>query len=300
MAQLLLARRAEVDMVRRVFVLLIALLILPASAHAAVTKKKAIWGPAEVEGTSQFPVYKSLGAGIYQTTIEWDQIAVFQPEAAKDPEDPGYDWPDSIDSTVYDARKSKIQVALTVTGTPSWAKKSTDLAGFLAAAAKRYRGVHIWSIGDGKLKHASAYPRMLDAAYAALKKVSKKNQVIGGFGHKVKLSKHKQARMDFFGYNPSGRRAPTAAKLAKVERQAAPHKLWLGPVSLPTSAGGDFRLTKAAQASWLKSAFKLVRKDKKIATLSYSKLQDELGAPFTGLIDADGKKKPAYNAFKRG
>jgi hypothetical protein len=299
MAQLPTIPGAEVGMVRRALVLLLALLLLPASAQAAVSKKKAIWGPAELEGTSQFPVYKDLGAGIYQTTLEWDQVAIFKPEAAKDPEDPGYDWPDSIDSIVYDARQSGIQVALTITGTPSWAKAG-DFAGFTAAAAKRYKAVHIWSIGDGKLKFAASYPRMLDGAYAALKHVSKKNKIIGGYGKKLKLAKGKQARMDLYGYNPSGRKAPTAARLAKVERKAGSHKLWLGPVSLPTSGGGSFRLTKAAQASWLKSAFKLVRKDPKIATLSYQKLQDELGAPFTGLIDTDGKKKPAYNAYKRG
>ena len=30
------------------------------------------------------------------------------------------------------------------------------------------------------------------------------------------------------------------------------------------------------------------------------KLQDELGAPFTGLLDSDGEKKPSYNAYKQG
>jgi hypothetical protein len=170
----------------------------------------------------------------------------------------------------------------------------------VTAAAKRYKNVHTWAIGGGPIKPAKDYPRMLDDAYAALKAASKANKVIGANGNtRLKLSNGKAARMDYFGTDPSARKAPTKASLAKLEKKASGHKLWLGPVSLPTSEGGSFRLSKDAQASWLTSAFKLVKADSDIAALSYRKLQDELGAPFTGLLDSDGEKKPSYNAFKR-
>ena len=37
------------------------LLVLPVSAQGAPSRKKAIWGPASVNGRSQFPIYRDLG-----------------------------------------------------------------------------------------------------------------------------------------------------------------------------------------------------------------------------------------------
>jgi hypothetical protein len=153
--------------------------------------------------------------------------------------------------------------------------------------------VHLWSLGDGKTK---GYAQLLANGYKGLKAASARNKVIAGNGNKL----DKSARYDLYGYNPSARKPPTAAKLKAVETTVKPHKLWLGPVELPTSDGGPFRLTLSAQASWLTKTFKLVRSDANIATLSYRNLKDEDGAPYRGLLDKDGAKKPSYNAFKRG
>jgi hypothetical protein len=287
-------------MIRRAlpFLLLCLALVAPASANAAKSQKKAIWGPVEIDGESQFPVYKDLGVGTYQMLLEWDQVGVLEPLDAKDPDDASYEWSDEIDSAISEGKANGIKVALSITGKPSWAK-ATDFKDFVTAAAKRYKDVHTWAIGDGPVKKAADYPRMLDDAYVALKAASKSNKVIGGNGNsRLKLGK-KAARMDYFGTDPSGRKAPTKSSLAKLKKQAGDHKLWLSPVSLPTSEGGSFRLTQAAQASWLTSAFKLIKSDSGVAALSYRKLQDELGAPFTGLLDSDGAKKPSYNAYKR-
>jgi hypothetical protein len=286
-----------ITVLRSGLILLALLALIPvANADAAVSQKKAIWGPVEIDGESQFPVYKDLGAGIYQTTLEWDKVAVFEPMDAKDPEDTGYDWPAELDTVVDEGKQNGIQIAFTVTGTPSFAKGSKApkaYGDFLVAAAKQYPGVHLWSIGEGKTPR---YDALLAAAYKGLKKASARNKVIAGNGNKL----GKSARYDLFGYNPSARKPPTAAKLKSVEKTVKPHKLWLGPVELPTSDGGAFRLTLAQQASWIKSAFKLVRADNNIATLSYRNLKDEDGAPYRGLLDKDGNKKPSYNAYKRG
>jgi hypothetical protein len=297
-------------MIRRVLLVLAVLALLPASAHAAVSSKKAIWGPTEIDGESQFPVYRDLGARLYQMKLQWDQVAIFAPGAPKDDEDPGYEWPDEVDTAIAEAKDNGMQVALTVTGTPGWAngdraatvapKRAADYANFVAAAARHYPAVHVWGVWEGAISPAARYPQMLDGAYKALKARSKRNRVIGDGAKRLKLPNGKTARMDLYGFDPSGRKAPTRKQLAKVEHRAGAHKLFLGPVSLPTSRGGAFRLTRAGQASWLKSAFKLVRADAKIATLSYRTLNDELGAPFTGLLDTNGNKKPAYNAYKRG
>jgi hypothetical protein len=280
--------------------LCLAVLLVPGSAHAAKSQKKAIWGPIEVDGESQFPVYKDLGVGTYQMLLEWDQIGVLEPLDAKDPEDASYEWSDEIDTAISEGKRTGIKVALSITGRPDWAKAG-DFKDFVTAAAKRYKAVRTWAIGDGKISPAKDYPRMLDDAYAALKKASKSNKVIGGNGNtRLKLSNGKAARMDYFGTDPSGRKAPTKSSLNKLKKKAGDHKLWLSPVSLPTSEGASFRLTQSAQAKWIKSAFKLIKSDRDVAALSYRKLKDELGAPFTGLMDSDGEKKPSYNAYKQG
>jgi len=56
----------------RLLLLLVLALVVPAQADAAVTRKKAIWGPVSVDGRSQFPIYADLGVGIYQSTLRWD------------------------------------------------------------------------------------------------------------------------------------------------------------------------------------------------------------------------------------
>lgn len=288
-------------MIRRAlpFLLLCLALLLPSSAHAAKSQKKVIWGPVELDGESQFPIYKDLGVGTYQMLLEWDQVGLLEPLDAKDPEDASYEWSEEIDSAISEAKRNGIKVALSITGRPDWAKAS-DFKDFVTAASKRYKAVRTWAIGDGPVKPAKDYPRMLDDAYAALKAASKSNKVIGANGNsRLKLSNGKQARMDYFGTDPTARKAPTKASLAKLKKQAGDHKLWLGPVSLATSDGGAFRLTQAAQATWITNAFKLIKSDADVAALSYRKLRDELGAPFTGLMDSDGEKKPSYNAYKR-
>ena len=131
-------------MVRRALSLVLALVAVPAtSAHAAVTTKKAIWGPVEIDSQSQFPIYRELGAGIYHTTLDWAEVASLEPLEAKDVEDPSYEWPDEIDTAIAEAKRERIAVALTVTGTPSWSKRTSDFATFVGVAAKRYPSVHL-------------------------------------------------------------------------------------------------------------------------------------------------------------
>ena len=81
--------------------------------------------------------------------------------------------------------------------------------------------------------------------------------------------------MDYFGVDPSAKKALNKAKLESFEKTAGNHKLWLGPTKLYTSENGPFRMTASAQASWLKSAFKLVKSDSNVAALSYDGLLDE-------------------------
>jgi hypothetical protein len=312
-------------MVRRALpCLLLVLALAPATATAAVSHKKAIWGPVEIDSQSQFPVYKELGAGIYQTTLNWSEVAALEPEDAGDIEDPGYDWPAEIDTALSEAKLNGIQLALTVTGAPEWANgdkpatygptKAADLAAFVGAAAKRYPTIRLWNIWEGPSSNATfhgasatKYAQLLDGAYAKLKAASKNNLVIGGNSSattapkwisKLKLPNGKAPRMDMYGHDASASKPPTSASLKALEKRVATLgkslELYLNPVILT--------LTPAKQATWLKSALKATKADKNVYTFGYRGLTDDSATPSTyrGLLDPDGTKRAAFNVFKNG
>ncbi len=181
-------------------------------AEARKSAKKGIWGPVSVGGQSQFPIYKDLGAGIYQTNLAWSRVATSRPANPTDPNDVAYVWPAELDSAVAQAATAGMRVALLVQGTPGWANRGRDqrwaptrvgdYADFLRAAARRYPSVRLWSIWgeptrrDNFLplyherrdrgltrkmkKGPHTYARLLDASYAALKRANRRNLVIGG------------------------------------------------------------------------------------------------------------------------
>ncbi len=85
-------------------------------------------------------------------------------------------------------------------------------------------------------------------------------------------------------------------------------KLWLGEYMIPSDRRNrewGWYVSKKTQASWLSSALRITRRWKRIETLNCLSLYD---APPTkaryethrGLIDANGKRKPAFRAFQRG
>ena len=70
-----------------------------------------MWGPARVDGVSQFPIYDDLGVGIYQTALGWDTIAPTRPANPRDPNDPAYQWPEPVDFAVAEAARYGMQVS---------------------------------------------------------------------------------------------------------------------------------------------------------------------------------------------
>jgi len=239
--------RADAALVRSAaLVLLLPLalaLVLPdASAQAAPSRKKAIWGPAEVDGRSQFPVYADLGVGIYQATLRWDAVAAGRPADAGDPRDPAYRWPAQLDTAIREAGRYGMEVCLMLTGAPGWANggrparwapEPEAFAAFARAAARRYPQVRLWLVWGEPTKAANfqplargsrtaprRYARLLDAAYGALKGVRRQNLVIGGntytsgvirpreFVRWMRLPDGRAPRMDLYGHNPFGAREP--------------------------------------------------------------------------------------------
>ncbi len=181
----------------------------PASAH---TIEKGFWGPAQIDGVSQFPLYRQLGVTIYQQQLAWASIAPTRPADPRDPADPAYSWPVELDGVIADAGGHGIELLLMLIGAPPWANggrspeyapdRSTDFADFARAATRRYPQVRRWMIwGEpsrstnfkplvpqplgrpitrGQARAPRRYARLLDAAYGQLKAERRSNLVIGG------------------------------------------------------------------------------------------------------------------------
>ena len=355
---------------------LAALLLVPvASADAAVTRKKAMWGPLEHNGLPQMPVYADLGVGIYQMVLPWNDVATARPGAPRDPADPAYAWPQTIDRAIREGREHGIEVSLMVMGTPGWANggresrwaptRARDYADFLAAASRRYPQVRHWMIwgeptkasnfqpmdsdrgrelSGKRLRGPRKYAQMLDAAYGALKDVSRRNLVIGGntftigtvaplrFIRALKLPGGRRPRMDLWGHNPFSLRVPKLSarplgngfadfsdldELARVldrnmrrARTARQRrlKIFISEYALPTDHANfefNFYLDRKTQADWISRALRITRSYSRIYTFGYLGLTDPEERPDGdqvdwGLITRDGKRKPAYGAFKRG
>jgi hypothetical protein len=181
------------------------------SRAGAVSPKKAIWGPVEVNGVSQFPIYSDLGVGIYQYALSWAEIATARPQTARDPGDPVYRWPRELDTALREAAAAGMRVSVLLTQAPRWANGGrdkwwapthpSDFADFAVAASRRYPTVRYWMIwGEPskasrfmplvkamgrtlrprQMRGPQLYARMLDRAYGALKHEARNDLVIGG------------------------------------------------------------------------------------------------------------------------
>jgi hypothetical protein len=320
-------------------------LSMPTSpAHAGVSVKKAIWGPLDVNGQSQFGVYADLGVGILEMNLDWASVAAVRPAIAHDPADPAYRWPTEIDEAVTQGGPQGITVALLVMGTPAWANggrpprfaptNPADYAQFVEAAARRYPAVRHWIIwgeptkatnfqplapGHARplrgraLRGAHLYARMLDASYATLKRVNRRNLVIGGNSYTVgtvsplrwvqalRLPNGRPPRMDLYGHNPFSARRPVlsepplgggladfgdldtlAAWLDRYLRRSRPDgrklRLFLSEYTLPTDHANfefSFYVTRATQARWISDALRVVRGWPRIYTFGYLGLYDD-------------------------
>ncbi len=219
------------------------LLACIAAPTASARSVKAIWGPVDMpNGSSAFPVYRDLGVRVLQVSLEWNQIAATRPARPTSPSDPAYAWPKTVDEAVRRGRRYGIKVAIMVKGAPAWsnggrppnwAPDNSDYARFLTAASRRYRSVRLWMVW-GEVNRAAVfepipanssvgprrYATLLNAAYGALKRRSRRNTVIGGmtfsfgpvrprdFLRWMRLPNGRPPPLDWYGHNPFTRRFP--------------------------------------------------------------------------------------------
>ena len=182
------------------------------SAQAGTPLEKGFWGPAQIDGVSQFPIYDDLGVTIYQTAMSWAAVAPTRPADARNPQDPAYQWPAELDATIREAQRYRMKVLIMLANAPPWANggrsqeyapdRPSDFGDFARAAARRYPGVRHWMIwGEpsrsqnfkpfviqpfntpitaAQKRAPRRYARLLDAAYGQLKAQRRSNIVIGG------------------------------------------------------------------------------------------------------------------------
>lgn len=339
------------------------LLALAGAAPAAASGLKAVWS----QGLSDFPVYQQLGASIDEASLSWMGTAPSRPTAPQDPRDPAYSWPAELDQTVAQAARYHMQVALQIQSTPPWANggrppnwapaNPRDFANFAVAAARHYPSVHMWMVWSEPTRipqflplthvqpgrkltprQAAAphrYARMLDATYAALKRLNRRNKIIGGMTYttgdittqqwieNLRLPNGRPPRMDLYGHNPFSFRDPSFSnppgsngavdfsdlpRLARWLDRYLPQpghrhlRLFLSEFTIPTAPDRDFNIYVLPQvaAQWISDALRLMRHWPRIYALGYIHIHDDPPTSMGGLLTVDGQKKPGFFAFANG
>jgi len=181
---------------------------------------------------------------------------------------------------------------------------------------------------------ARAYAPILDAAYVGLKRASRRNIVIGGmtwtggdvkpapFLRWLRMPSGRRPRLDWYGHNPFPFRRPRLATplyrggwrdisdmdvFTKEVARAFPGspRLWLSEftvVSDKSSNVFNLYLSRKEQANWLAAAYRIANRLPSVAGLGWLGLLDEAPAPGSanyGLMTHNGRRKAAFNAFKR-
>lgn len=345
------------------------LLLLLFAAPAQGALLKAIWGPSELprgnascpdsrSACSAFPIYRQLGVDVYQFQIHWNEVAPQKPAHPRDPADPAYQW-GPVAKVVDEAAASGIRAAALVQWAPQWAsgrsnpiwapKDPRAFADFLYAASQRFPGIRMWMIwGEpsrkenflpikpGKPRGPRIYAGMLDRAYAALKKVSRRNTVVGGMTlnggtimapdwiRMMKLPNGRPPRMDLWGHNPFDARFPRLADsplgrfrgfndidTLYAEIRAAYRaghrkvpRLWLSEWTIvsdrPLPLFSGFFVSRKEQAIRIKAAYEIASRAKYVTGLGWFTLQDQAlseGGAAWGLLDENGAEKPSFDAY---
>jgi hypothetical protein len=179
------------------------------------------------------------------------------------------------------------------------------------------------------------YSRILDSAYGALKSVSPANVVIGGMTdtaasispqqwiENMRMPDGRPPRLDMYGHNPFTSRAPNlanppspgqqldfsdlarlaAAVDANLGRAENPQpKLFLSEWTIPTAVDREFNfyVDPRVQALWITQGLRIVRQDPRVFALGWIHLYDAPPQATGGLIQANGKRKPGFFAWKEG
>jgi hypothetical protein len=334
------------------------------AASPAAAFSKAIWGQATHNGVDQFPMYKKLGVSIIESSLYWNAVAPTQPADPSNPSDPAYIWPASLQQMITEAASYHMRVLLELIDAPAWAddgqagpgwapKRASTFVSFAQAAAKEYPSVHLWMVwgeptkaGDfmplapalpgqplDRAQRASdqLYAEMVDGTYGALKRISKRNLIIGGctfttgsidplqWIENMRLPDGKPPRMDMYAHNPFSYSSPAFTKFPSefddiqfanlpqlaswVDRYI--HKglpLFLSEWCIPTAEDETFNfwVDPEVAAQWVSEALHESRAWHRIYALGWVNVYDDLPVIAAGLLTESGQPKPDFYAFADG
>jgi hypothetical protein len=340
----------------------VASALVPTGAGAF---QKAVWGPVMRDGVDQFPLYHQLGVTLYQSELDWSQIAPTRPGDPTNPADPAYRWPADVQQAIAQAGAFHMHVVLQLINAPAWAdgghaeagwapRNVRDFVAFAQAAGREYRSVRLWMVWGEPTKASNfqplmapatpgarlnrfqrraphLYAQMLDGAYGVLKRIDRRNLVIGGCTYttgavdplqwikNLRLPDGKPPRMDMYAHNPFSYETPSfheppspfdevqfsdlhtlAGWVDRYLHKGLP--LFLSEWTIPTAPDDTFNfwVDPTVAAHWITDALRLSRRWHRIYALGWINVYDDPPLTAGGLLNADGTPKPGFSAFEHG
>ena len=282
----------------------------------------------------------ALGVDLVRVTLSWRAIEQHRGERS-------WAWPDAL---LPELRARGIAPLVTLYGTPGWANggrsvnvaptRGADFAAFAAAAARRYPFVRLWAIWNEPNQRRWLSPpspalytvRLLNPAYAAIKRVSPRSQVAGGVTAPrgsvggvspvdfIRGLDRAGARLDAYAHNPYALRRGetplaggcdhcetiTMSTLPRLSREVAKAfpprtRIWLTEFGYQTSPP-DLRLGVRwwQQARYTGEAAQRAYATPRVDVLVHYLYRDEpeLGRWQSGVTTSTGRAKPALRMLE--
>ena len=303
-----------------------------AGFHRTDSQQRAVW----------LADARAVGAQTVRIGIPWARVASTRPVNGADPDDPAYRWSE-VDARVRDATSRGFRVLPLLFDAPRWAEGPNRppsappgtwlpdphaFGQFAEAAARRYHSIKYWQVWNepnlwyylspqwsnakGRLIAVAPghYRRMLNAAYAAIKRANANSRVVTAgtapFGDPPggdrtfpvtfwRLLLKRRTHFDIFAHhpysvggprrqaqNPGDVSVPDLGRLTRIVRAAgragralprAGKPLWITEVSWDSSPPDPDGVPSTRHARWLTDALYLLWKQGAHAVL-WSQLRD--------------------------
>jgi len=299
---------------------------------------------------SRLDTLDRMGAQVVRYTVNWRQIARTKPMRAVNPNDPAYDWTNA-DAVLKGLHEHEIGVIVTLYGTPAWANggrgangvpgSKSSFSAFALAVARRYPWVRQWEIWNEPNLRRFLKPnsprlyvqRLLNPAYAVLKRERSSNRVAGGATSPrptpsglspvafMRGMRAAHARLDAYSHHPypvtRGERPHGFARgvckyckgvltlanlpllLKEVRRDFGPKRIWLTEYGYQTNPPDRFGVSRSVQAKYVAEAALRAKNARFVDVLIHFIIKDEphLAGWQSGFFSASGTVKPSLNSF---
>lgn len=302
-------------------------------------------GPGSYESRLRF--LKRLGVDVVRVNIRWNETALRRPVRPMRHTDRAYRW-NAADALLNGLQDHGIAAVVTLVGTPRWANggrgpnwapaNASSFASFAYAAARRYPQVRHWVIWNEPNKNWSlrptapaTYVRLLNAAYAAIKRVDRRDRVAGGVTAPrggsgdvgpvawIRGMRAAGARLDAYAHHPyplskgetpfgGGCRACSALTLASLERLLrevgrafGPKPVWLTEYGYQTNPpDSSLGVSPARQARYVAEAARRAFLAPRVEMLIHFLIRDErdVNRWQSGLFTFRNVAKPSLAAFR--